>query len=211
MTLCFFTSDLHGNTDRYEKLFNRISDEAPEVVFLGGDLLPSGLFSITGYESIINDFFNDILLHGFLDLKKKLKINYPDVYLILGNDDLRTEETKFIKSESKGVWKYINNKRVKFKNYYVYGYSFVPPTPFRLKDWERYDVSRYIDPGCISPEEGIHSIPVEMNDIKYSTIQNDLELLTNDDDLSKSLFLFHTPPYKTKLDKIAGKSEIILK
>jgi len=34
----------------------------------------------------------------------------------------------------------------------------VPPTPFLLKDWEKYDVSAYVDPGCVSPEEGYHRV-----------------------------------------------------
>lgn len=209
MTHCFFTSDLHGSTDRYEKLFNRISDETPEVVFLGGDLLPSGMFSITGNDNIISDFFNDVLTRGFLNLKKELGSKYPEVYLILGNDDLRIEETNFLKAENKGIWNYIHNRRVKFKEYYVYGYSFVPPTPFRLKDWERYDVSRYVDPGCIPLEEGIRSVSMSLNEIKYSTIEEDINLLVNNHELSNSIFLFHTPPYKTKLDKIGIEPKII--
>ncbi|MCP4199159.1 MAG: hypothetical protein GY762_18600, partial [Proteobacteria bacterium] len=43
MTNCFFVSDLHGDVDRYRKLFDAIADEQPQGVFLGGDLLPSGL------------------------------------------------------------------------------------------------------------------------------------------------------------------------
>ena len=56
----------------------------------------------------------------------------------------------------------------------VYGYSFVPPTPFQLKDWERYDVSRFVDPGCVSPEEGMRTIPVSDQEQRFTTIQKDL-------------------------------------
>ena len=37
----------------------------------------------------------------------------------------------------------------------VFGYNCVPPTPFRLKDFDRSDVSPYVDPGCVPPEEGL--------------------------------------------------------
>jgi len=72
-----------------------------------------------------------------------------------------------------------------------------------LKDWERYDVSRYVDPGCISPEEGWRSVPVSEYEMRYRTIQKDLAELAGEDKLDKSIFLFHAPPYKTALDRAA--------
>ena len=78
----------------------------------------------------------------------------------MGNDDPRFEEAAILDAATQGIWEYIHNRKVEFKNFIVYGYANVPPTPFRLKDWERYDVSRYVDPGCIPPEEGVRSFPV---------------------------------------------------
>jgi len=85
----------------------------------------------------------------------------------------------------------------------VYGYAYIPPSPYLLKDWERYDVSRYVDPGCVSPEEGRRSIPISDHGKKYTTIQEDLEILVGDDNLERAVFLFHSPPYKTNLDRAA--------
>jgi Icc-related predicted phosphoesterase len=87
--------------------------------------------------------------------------------------------------------------------YMVYGYSHVPPTPFRLKDWERYDVSRYVDPGCVAPTDGWLSFPVSHRELEWSTITEDLQDLVGDADLSNSVFLFHSPPYKSNLDRAA--------
>ncbi len=97
---------------------------------------------------------------------------------------------------------------VPFGKYTITGYSFGPPTPFFFKDWERYDVSRYVDPGSISPEEGHRSVPVSENESRYSTIKEDLEGLTQNLKMNKSIFLFHSPPYNTKLDRadLDGKS-----
>ncbi|HQV34124.1 MAG TPA: hypothetical protein PKV71_19705 [Calditrichia bacterium] len=78
-----------------------------------------------------------------------------------------------------------------------------------MKDWERYDVSRYVDPGCVSPEEGAHSIPVTPRELRYSTIQKDLEQLVAQDDLRRALMLFHSPPYQTKLDRAALDGKMI--
>ena len=112
-----------------------------------------------------------------------------------------TAGTYIIAGETMGIWEYIHEKRTTFKQYSVYGYAYVPPTPFLLKDWERYDVSRYVDPGCISPEEGWRSISVPDNVVKNTTIQKDLEQLVPEDDLLHAIFLFHTPPYRTKIDR----------
>ena len=44
---------------------------------------------------------------------------------------------------------------------------------------------------------------------KYSNIQKDLQDLTNQKDLSKSVFLFHSPPYQTQLDRAALDGKMI--
>lgn len=201
MINCFFVTDLHGSIDRYQKLFAKIEEELPNVLFLGGDILPPIFLSST--NNSYDDFFEDILLKGFLKLKENLGLSYPKVFLILGNDDGVHDEDRIIKAEDFGVWNYAHNKKIELGVYSVYGYNYVPPTPFQLKDWEKYDVSRYVDPGCISPEDGKHTKKLEKNEIKYSTIQNDIKKLVEEKTLDKSIFLFHSPPYKTKLDRAA--------
>ncbi len=203
MSLCFFVSDLHGNLNSYKNLFKRIEVEKPDAVFFGGDLLPSGLFAYSSSENVPKDFIKDIIKTGFIKLKEKLKEHYPSVFIILGNDDSKQDEDSFIEGENVGLWQYVHNKKVSFEKYSVYGYSYVPPSPFLMKDWEKYDVSRYVDPGCVPPEEGSHSFEIKPDDIIYSTIQKDLEQLAGDDELSNAIFLFHSPPYKTKLDRAA--------
>jgi Icc-related predicted phosphoesterase len=158
------------------------------------------------YEAYI-DFIDGFLAPQFLELKDLLGSSYPEIFFILGNDDGKFIEPSLKQWDEKGIWNYIHFKKIPFGDYFVYGYNYVPPTPFRLKDWEKYDVSRYVDPGCISPEEGKYTITINENEIKYGTMKNDLELLTDNDDVSNSIFLFHSPPYKTNLDAapLAGK------
>jgi uncharacterized protein len=205
---CFFASDLHGKPGRYQRLFNAIQIEKPAAVFLGGDLLPSGFISTGSEESSPLNFIENILESGFQKLKSGLSTSYPRVFLILGNDDERSFEEKLVPGETKGLWNYMHNRVMEFEGYSIYGYACVPPTPFQLKDWERYDVSRFVDVGSVSPEEGWRSVPVEDNIIQFSTIQQDLDQLTSGKDLSQSIFLFHAPPYQTNLDRAAldGKS-----
>lgn len=200
---CYFVSDLHGSLDRYNKLFLKIEQKVPAAVFMGGDLLPSGLLMLTSSKDVPKDFINDIIIKGFETLKEKLKEKYPRVFIILGNDDSKLDEEVFIDGETKGLWEYVHNKKVKFGDYFVYGYSYIPPTPFLMKDWEKYDVSRYVDPGCVPPEEGFHIEKLRKNEILYSTIKKDIDALIDLSDISKSILLFHTPPYKTNLDRAA--------
>jgi len=155
------------------------------------------------------DFFNDFLVKNLLALRQELLADYPKIFLVMGNDDSRFEEAAVLDAATQGVWEYIHNRKVVFGDFSIYGYAYVPPTPFRLKDWERYDVSRYIDPGTISPEEGLRSIPVSDQEKIYSTIKEDLDRLTRNEDLTKAVFLFHSPPYKTKLDLSYLKGKMI--
>jgi len=197
MNELFFVSDLHGHRHRYGALVRQVLLDRPQALFLGGDLMPH-----FARMTEPGDFFADYLLPLFRDLRKEMGPHYPNVFAILGNDDPAIEEELMLEGETEGLWHYQHNRKTAFGPYTVYGYSCIPPTPFRLKDWERYDVSRFADPGCVHPTEGSRTVEPD-EDIEYATIKKDLERLTGDDDLSEAIFLFHTPPYQTSLDRAA--------
>ena len=167
---------------------------------MGGDLLPHGWPARGALDFAHQDFVTDFLARNLLVLRRELADDYPRVFLIMGNDDARVEEAAVLDAATRGVWEYIHQRRVQFREFTVYGYAYVPPTPFRLKDWERYDVSRYTDPGAVSPEEGWRTYPVSEREMKYATIKDDLERLAENQDMTRAIFLFHVPPYHTKLD-----------
>lgn len=241
----FFVSDLHGHLDRYEKLFDLIAHERPDGVFLGGDLLPSGLLA----EG--RDFVETVLAGGFGRLRANLGEAYPEVFLILGNDDGRAVEPAVLRyafgegtapggertaagnsaaagspaardDSSAALWHYVHGRGVPWGTYRVCGYAYSPPSPFALKDWERYDVSRFVDPGCASPEAGYYSVAVEEHVKRTATIKDDLDRLAaaeaasaagttagpdadrgSTSPLQRNIFLFHAPPYDTALDRAA--------
>ena len=198
---CFFATDLHGHTDRYDKLHASIIRERPTAVFLGGDLLPHSAFSAIQFEQL--DFVHDYLVPTFARTRDTLSSDYPEIFLILGNDDPRCEEEGFVAGAAQGLWHYVHQRKFYWGLFPVYGLAYVPPTPFLLKDWERYDVSRYVPPGCVSPEEGRRSVPAEESEIKWGTIQKDLASLVGEDNLDRAIFLLHTPPCDTPLDRAA--------
>ena len=200
MSSWLFVTDLHGHIERYEKLWERMASGRPRAVLLGGDLLPHGLVrhAAPGHES-----FTDYIISSLRRVRSDLKNDFPAVFVILGNDDPRCEEPAFIAAATEGLVRYAHNSHMHFDGFDVYGYAYVPPTPFQLKDWERYDVSRYVPPGGISPEEGRRSIPVPENEIKWGTIEKDMAAMVGDRNLDRAIVLFHTPPYDTPLDRAA--------
>ena len=208
ITKAFFVSDLHGKKTRYDKLFEAVYSEMPQLVLIGGDVLPSGI-SILSDDSINGDFLEDYLANKFETLKEKMKDKFPLFLMIAGNDDPKAYEETFISFEEKGYWKYINKKVTEFNGYFIAGYAYVPPTPFLLKDWEKYDVSRFVDVGCVSPEEGFRSAKKEEYVIKYETISEDLETHFKAMDFGRTVFLFHSPPYKTHLDRINTNGKMV--
>jgi len=200
-TRCFFASDLHGRRDRYEKLFRAARAERPAAIFLGGDLLPSAL-TAAGAETQAA-FVSAALGESLAGLRESDPAQPVRVFLILGNDDARAAESAILPLADRGLLEYAHGRSFALGFFRVYGYACVPPTPFLLKDWERYDVSRHVDPGCVSPEEGWRSVPHDEGDVKWGTIAADLAALAGEDDLSRAVFLFHAPPYGSLLDRAA--------
>lgn len=191
---CFFVSDLHGSLRRYQSLWAAAAEERPKAIFLGGDLLP-------GINSL--KFIQETIEPDVLDLQQKLGPDFPRIFLIPGNDDAAADFAAFEHGEILGLWRQIHNRQGSISDHAVFGYGCVPPTPFMLKDWERYDVSRYVDPGSMSPEEGHRTVPADPDDIQFGTIAGDLQALAGSKDLANSVWLFHSPPYQTDLDRAA--------
>ncbi len=202
VTRCLFVSDLHGREHRYGRLLDVIEQESPEAVFLGGDLLPSPFRAVSG-ERVAANFVADLFAPRLRHLRDVLGRRYPQIFLIMGNDDPRSEEPAFLAGDDEELWHYLHERSFVFHEHLIYGYACIPPTPFSLKDWERYDVSRFVDPGCLSPEEGFRTVPAPESSIRYGTIQDDLQRLAGHSDLQRAVFLFHSPPYQTSLDRAA--------
>jgi Icc-related predicted phosphoesterase len=194
---CIFVSDIHGGTSRYDTLMAIVKREQPDGVFIGGDLLPGG-FGLTGDVEV---FFEHVLFSRIRDLRKK-EVN-TRFFVILGNDDPRSFEPIFIKASEEGLIDYVHDKTVLLGEVSVTGYAYVPPTPFQLKDWEKFDVSQYVDIGGVSPLEGVRSVEVSQDRVRFGTIAGDLKRLAQGIDMDRAIFLFHSPPYHSLLDRAA--------
>lgn len=198
---CFFVSDLHGRADRYDKLLDAIAAERPLAVFIGGDVMPHAFAHLPQLEDVDGDFITGFIAPRLRRLKAQLGEHYPRVFVILGNDDPGVAGGSCVQLEREGLWHYAHQRVFDLDGLRVFGYAYVPPTPFLLKDWERYDVSRYVPPGGVSPEEGYRSVAVPAQDIRYGTIAKDLDALIPPGDLRDTILLLHTPPAETHLDR----------
>lgn len=196
---CLFVSDLHGAEEKYHLLYSIIEKERPDGVLFGGDLLPKGFGAVKNSGKFLEDVF-----FGGIERTKKITGDDTRFFVIMGNDDPRSHEGRFLDADKDGLIEYIHNRTVPFGSLLVKGYTYVSPTPFLLKDWERYDVSRFVDPGCVSPEEGFRTVDIPEDEVRYSTISEDLKELAGSDPPEKTIFLFHSPPYGSDLDRIAG-------
>ncbi len=201
MGLCYFVSDMHGDAHRFRKLFQAIARERPKAVFVGGDIFLGSPAVTRRTRPAARALTLPDVTERLEKLRRVLGHAYPRIFVILGNDDPRIMERPVEEAERRGYWTYVHFRTVSFEDATVYGYACVPPTPFLLKDWERYDISRYVDPDSVSPEEGRRTVAVSEQESKYATIKDDLERLAGRADLAKAVFLFHSPPYQSLLDR----------
>jgi Icc-related predicted phosphoesterase len=49
----------------------------------------------------------------------------------------------------------------------------------------------------------MRTVPVTESEVRYGTMQEDLESLVGDRSLDRAIMLFHSPPYKSALDRAA--------
>ncbi len=201
MLKLIYTADLHGNEEFYKRLLKKAEDEQCGAVVIGGDLCPKGGDSAEERVQNQREFIEKFMLPLFKKFKEKNK--KTEIYLIMGNDDFRANFGTLEKAEKNKILKSIHKKTFKLnKKYNIAGYSFVNPTPFRLKDWEKPDIENDKTSQQLFDEE-IRSMEKE-----HGTIQDDLIKLKNLSDPKKTIYVIHAPPFNTKLDIITTGAHV---
>jgi Icc-related predicted phosphoesterase len=206
-----YTSDLHGEIHLYQELLSVAISSSSEIMVIGGDLLPS--FPPTKrYEDMVPNqkTFIDQFLSPFF--KRMLETTpIEQIFLIPGNWDLGypflfTERTKKIID--------LNQKSYRLKNgYELIGYPFVPPTPFRPKDYEKMDDREALWPPQKNPsyirssDQADRLIPIDpyLYLRERETIKEDLDRVPRPLHPRRTIYLMHSPPFGTRLDLIQGR------
>ncbi|MDP9128043.1 MAG: metallophosphoesterase [Pseudomonadota bacterium] len=200
-------SDIHGNTSQYDKLFSYALNHNCSGIVLGGDLMPKGLLFSPARQ---RDFINNYLFARMDSLHRQRGKPLP-IFLMMGNDDLKTNEQLLIDNQARHHFTYIHNRIIGFGKYFIAGYSFVPPTPHKCKDWEKPDGARLRAQRGAFREDGWLSLgdermPCLIGDLPG--IAQDLEeMFKGFTHFDKTLFISHAPPYGTHLDMVKRDSQ----
>lgn len=128
-----YATDIHGDINRYERLFELGEGRNVKAVIIGGDIAPF-LNAVGEIAMHQREFLEFYLIPKLREFRKKAK---KDVFLIMGNDDFSINLKLLEKAEKDGLLKLLNQKSYKLGEKFIAGYSFVNESPFLLKDWEK--------------------------------------------------------------------------
>ena len=207
-----FSADLHGNLEQYRRLFARALDPDIDAVVIGGDIAPKRQ-SADAFIAVQRAFVKNDLK----DILAEARAKRPDleVYLMLGNDDTRSIERDVRAVCHETGAHYIHGKRHRLDtNTEIIGYTYVPITPFSIKDWEKHDLSwrdenareleAMLVPGERNRLDGVVSdgdawVPygIEPGNAETDSIQRDLERPEFTKNAPRTVYVIHTPPAVT--------------
>ena len=210
-----YTSDLHVDPNHLDRLLAAGEHFQVDAIFIGGDLIPVGGWSLSEIIKVQKKWLQDI----FLPRLNIFNDNLPETYFFFdfGNDDLMANRS-FIVDKAGKHFNLIHMEIIDIDpNLALVGYMTVPPTPFKLKDWEKLDAAnRYgIDENTRIKGAKTETGKERPHKLKISdgTMEDDLAKLT---DLLKKppwqehpfLFISHGPPIDTKLDVIPNGQHV---
>ncbi len=197
-----FTSDLHGNAAHYERLRAVAESETPDVIILGGDLLPddSALDAKalgTGQPRYIETVFRTAV--GQL----REAAGGADILVIFGNHDWGSAVGAMNRLAEQGLVTVLGlEKPAVVGGVSFLGYSCCPPTPWFVKDFERLDC-RGDEPPLIGGARWRSTRIVQQGARvmfeNLPTIEEELANLTAPAD--PWVFVVHAPPHGSKLDQ----------
>jgi len=202
-----YASDLHGQNVLYDQLIRLVELAKPELVVLGGDLLPKG-------ESA-SQLIATQRKFALVDLKKtllRLVGASSSCVFIFGNDDCQSGIDTIDFTFSKRLF-HLTNRRIKLPSGWdIIGLSCVPETPFLLKDWERRDCAEKdfvprMQRGVRSEDDRF--VPVFCKEW-FDTHPSIEEILASEscDTKSPIILVAHAPPSDTSLDVLYNGTHV---
>ena len=206
MSQWFYTSDLHGQGALYEQLIATVAAQRPRAVLIGGDLAPHA----GSAEGVAHQ---RVFLEGFLvEFARRLQEASPhsDLLLLMGNDDWAANHDCLERHEG-ALWRVLHDQVAHVDDVPVAGLSWVPITPFALKDWERWDDGGIETParldGWVSGPAGIvpHRFDPERRE---PTIADALADLASRTPAAETVFVLHSPPRDTRCDMINARAHV---
>lgn len=204
-------SDLHGNIPLYEELWRLAKEEEAGAIILGGDL-----FSLTQpfYRRIQEqiEFTRSYLTPAL----RAFRSRHPEktVFLLHGNTDWMTAVDVLDELAHESLVRLLHGRIQPLGgSHRIVGYAHVPPTPFLMKDFERLDLRNAPVPGqrmTSYRSDGLEIVVVDAEEHfrSHPSIEEELETLPRPLSLSRTLYVFHSPPFGTGLD-VTRSGEIV--
>jgi Icc-related predicted phosphoesterase len=198
VTEWFFTSDLHGQNALYEQVVALVAAHRPRALVIGGDLCPHAV----DHDGPARQ---RVFLEGFLvEFARRIRDASRDTELLLlmGNDDWKANHD-CLEARDGDLWRVLHGRALSVAGVRVAGLSWVPITPFGLKDWERWDDGGEEQPvrldGFVSGESGI--VPHRFDPgHRLPTIAAALQALEQEARLAECILVSHSPPSETHCD-----------
>jgi Icc-related predicted phosphoesterase len=208
-----YTSDLHGRKHFYDRAFELIKQEKIDAFINGGDILAKeGSFadSIQTQRRALETYLIPRLRQG--------KEGNPDgrIFLMMGNDDWAANMDLLEEEEKRGTFNLLHQRTYILESVgaihelplHLTGYGNVPITPFSLKDWERWD-----DHSRPLLREGLRAyqswgkkfVPIDPYKDITGTIAEELEQVVKLSPPDKTIYITHSPPFDTNLDRISQR------
>ncbi|MCB4791961.1 MAG: metallophosphoesterase [Elusimicrobia bacterium] len=193
------TTDLHGNTWKYKKLYQEACKVRPDVLINAGDMFPNDGNNLYRQKEYIENQINE---HFYA-------FNKSGMYYLCfpGNDDLMTFDGLF--QEVCDRYPYVKNiaqRKVQINGYDFIGMSWVVDYPFLIKDRCRKDTEdREIGfqkgTALHSTVTGLKEIPNWKEYVStLPTIEEELEKLERPANMKKAIYVTHMPPCNLELD-----------
>lgn len=203
-----YACDIHGDTNKYEKLFQKAKEENIEYIVLGGDLLPKRGIRVIIQPEFIKGFLNEYF--------KMLDDNNIKCIFIPGNDDLEKFDIQINELCERYTNIYnIDNKRLDIENVSFIGLSKVLDHPFGSKNRVLVEENLKMQPQLsedIYINKDTAAITIEeWEEYRQTNIDKMEDILNNlpeADKEKKTIYVFHNPPYGVGLDVCANGLQV---
>jgi Icc-related predicted phosphoesterase len=202
MSLWFYTSDLHGQGSLYEQAVAMIAARRPSVVILGGDLAPHQ----GGAEGVR---LQRIFFRGFfVEFARRVgeASAGTELLILMGNDDWAANLESLLEQDGK-LWRVVHRRALQLDGAWVAGLSWVPITPFGIKDWELWDDQEVPPTGRL---DGWRSAADEIRPFRFDpdrrspTLEEELDVLAGCSPPERTIYVLHSPAHGTRCDMISA-------
>jgi Icc-related predicted phosphoesterase len=205
-----FASDLHGRQAAYDELADLSRNLHPDILILGGDLLPAGRPAAELLKSQ-----KHFASHAFRQFLAGLRdAGGIRVFALAGNYDLAAAflELKNLEDDHFSVFLSAGSGSLDRGLRLVYS-PFVPPTPFPPKDFERLDIPDDAPAG--QPPQGlltwsgkVEAVEPDDHFKSKKSIQEELQALPVPAGKERTIAVFHSPPHGTGLDRLYSGAQV---